>query len=138
VAPEPAGQAVAIVAPWIDATGAPALVAARCTVCSRDHVPRRERCPWCGSGTLVAELHSTGTVVAVTSTVLPVPGGDGPVHTVVLVDLGDGLLAVGRAAGELTPGSAVAVAPLTLAGDDSTLVVHCFAPAKGPSGPSDA
>lgn len=123
-------------APWlVDHDGLPALAAGRCQDCGRSHVPAREVCPSCGHATVVSEPRPEGVVVASTTTFLPVPGGEGHLHTVVLVDLGEGLLAAGRLRSPVdkptgvSPGMQVAVAVQELG--DSGLLGHCFQRAEG-------
>ncbi len=110
----------------VDPAGATALRAARCGTCGRRHLPARDRCPWCGSDELAPELRSSGTVVAATTTMLPVPGTAGPFHSVVLVDLGDDLVAAGQADEELEPGTLVAVAPVAIGSGDEAVIAHSF------------
>jgi len=124
-------------APWLtDRDGHPALAAGRCPACGRSHLPARAACPWCGHTTVDPDPRTAGTVVAATTTILPVPGGEGPFHTVVLVDLGGGLSAAGRLRTDATDPSAVAVgSPVTVAAQalaDGTVRSHCFEPAGAP------
>lgn len=121
-----------VVAPWlIQVDGASGLAAGRCLTCERWHLPLRPACPWCASTDLATAARRTGTIVAATTTFLPVPGGEGSLHTVVLVDMGDGMQAAGRGRGSsdaLTPGTEVTVDVQSLNGGG--FESHCFAPSE--------
>lgn len=121
-------------APWLtEQAGRPALAVGLCGACGRPHLPARAACPSCGRPDVTADPRSEGTVVAATTTILPVPGGEGPFHTVVLVDLGGGLTAAGRLradgiGAEALAGAAVVVAAQPLGEDGRG---HCFELATG-------
>jgi uncharacterized OB-fold protein len=125
---------VAELAPWLeDSDGRPAFRIARCRSCGRRHGPARSACPWCGHSGIDPEVRSTGTVLAATTTLLPVPAGEGPFHRVVLVELDPDVVVAGRFEGgdELQVGAVVGIDAIPLGADEAAVLVHRFVPAGG-------
>lgn len=129
---------MADLAPWLtDLDGRVALRIGRCRACGRRHGPARSACPWCGAADLDGEAVISGTVLAATTTLLPVPGGDGPFHTVVLVELDPDVVVAGRFDGEGEPAAGTEVhlaAGAVLGPEDAAATVHRFVVGGGDAG----
>ncbi len=81
-------------------TDPPALLGARCTICTNHHFPRLDQCPYCGHESVVpVELTGPGTLWGWTTVENPPPGYLGTVpYGFGVVELPEGLRVITRLA----------------------------------------
>lgn len=110
--------------------GCVALLGGRCDGCQRTHFPTQPCCPYCGQAVHQAQLPVSGTVHAVTTTTLPVPGSAAPT-TIAMVTLCADVIVQGVVEQPVDIGDVVGMVEREVAGPDGPLLGIAFS-ARGP------
>jgi uncharacterized OB-fold protein len=121
-------------------TDPPRLLGSRCEVCGRNHFPRHDTCPYCGSDAArPVELSGTGRLWSWTAVTTAPPGYRGAVpYGFGVVELPEGVRVVTRLT-ESDPTRLAAGQPMEMVvvavrvdEDDHEVVTYAFAPREKP------